>query len=134
MRWMCPSFVPTIITSTASSSFGSNGRNNASSDDLEQNTSSLYLISAENKRGVATYEVPPVRTLSFGKLVSISIRVRSRGKSITGLLSNTSDSSPRRSSHDSSPFLELTDLRFLLVKLSAQSMHVTPEICSPVEN
>jgi hypothetical protein len=80
-----------------------------------------------------TYELP-ASTLSFGKLVSISIRERSRGKSKEGLLSERALPSVKRASHGSGPLFGFADPRCLHIRLDVHPMHVTPELSPPVEN
>jgi hypothetical protein len=83
----------------------------------------------------STYEVlPAVRTLNFGKLGSISIRARSRGKSKGALPSERILLLDKRVSHVSRLFLGPRDAEFLLVRLQTHAMHVIPEVSSPVEN
>jgi len=74
-----------------------------------------------------TYELPAAaRTLSFGRLVSMSIRDRSRGRSRGVFSSPESPSSVRKAPHEPGFCPALTELVLLLVRLVAHPKHVTP--------
>jgi hypothetical protein len=136
LRWIVPSLVPTTITSTALLSFESNGRKMVSRDCRELNASSLYSYKYRtHKRSSLTYEVPAAaRTLSFGKLVSMSIRDKSRGKSRGVFSSDKIPSAVRKLPQEPNPLPALTELELLLVRLVAHPNHVTPDTISPAVN
>ena len=136
LRWIVPSLVPTTMTSTALLSFGSNGRKIASKDGLELKTSSLYSYQdSALERTTLTYELPAAaRTLSFGRLVSMSMRDRSLGKS-NGVFSAEKIPSPAKNvPQDPDSWLALAELALFLVKFVAQPKHVTPDTLSPTVN
>jgi hypothetical protein len=136
LRWIAPSLVPTTITSTALLSFGSNGRKMASRDCLELNTSSLYPYEySTHRKSTVTYELPAAaRTLSFGKLVSISMRDKSRGKSRGVFSPDKIPSLVKKLPQELESFPALTELELLFVRLVAHPKQVTPEAASPVVN
>jgi hypothetical protein len=81
---------------------------------------------------LSTYDVPPAaKRLSFGKLLSISIIDKSRGKSKGILSSEITASELKTSSHEALLFRELA---VLFVTFDPHPMHVIPETPSPVEN
>lgn len=77
-----------------------------------------------------TYEPPAAKTLSLGRLVSMSTSDKSRGRS-------RSASSPpvdKIVSHEPLAFFGFTELVLRCVRLVAQPMHVTSVTSLPVEN
>ena len=136
LRWIVPSLVPMTMTSTALLSSGSNGRKMASKDGLELKTSSLYSYQdSALERTTLTYELPAAaRTLSFGRLVSMSMRDKSLGKS-KGVFSSEMIPSPAKNVlQDPEPWSALVELALFLVKFVAQPKHVTPDTLSPTVN
>jgi hypothetical protein len=86
-------------------------------------------------RTTLTYELPAAaRTLSFGKLVSMSMRDRSRGKSRGVFSSDRIPSLVKKVPHEPESLPALMELALLLVRLVAQPTHVTPDTISPVVN
>jgi hypothetical protein len=136
LRWIVPSLVPMTMTSTALLSFGSNGRKMASKDGLELKASSLYSHQdSVLERTTLTYELPAVaRTLSFGRLVSMSMRDKSLGKS-KGVFSSEMIPSPAKNVlQDPAPWSALAELALFLVKFVAQPKHVIPDTLSQTVN
>ena len=135
VRWISPSFVPTTMTSRESLSLGSKGRKSICKDALELNTSSLPVVSLCIKKQGPTYDVlPGARTLSFGKLRSMSIWERSRGKSKVSLDLGITLPSNKSSSRVSKGFSDVDDLEVLLRRLHTHAIHVIPVVFLLVEN